>query len=196
MWKKFGLILLSLLIAVMIADASLLWFFSTKQSDLTQVHQADAAIILGAAINTPALRMRTLEALDIYQQGKTQVLVLSGGKVANADIAESEYMHKVIQQYQTSEVITIEDDKSRNTYQNLVNSRQLLQTNGLPHGSVIIVSDTYHLARAVLMAKRLGFETVYWQAPNPSYYTSHELRYYYLREFVAILSYIPKFILG
>ena len=151
---------------------------------------ADSAIILGAAINTPALKNRTLKGLELYEQGKVGQLVLSGGKISDSDISEAQYMEKVIKQNQDGNTKYVLEDQSRNTYENINNSKIKIGDKT----SVIIVSDEFHLARAVLLAKRAGFEKVYWDSPNPFYYKWQELDFYYLREVVAMISYLPKFI--
>ena len=156
------------------------------------ISKADAIIILGAAINTPALYNRSLEGLKMYQEGKADMLVLSGGKVQESDLSEAGYMQKTIKKNSSSTVPTLLDDQSHNTYENIHNAKLLIPD----AQSVIIVSDEYHLARGVLLAKRAGFRTVYWSAPKANYYKISELAYYYIREVFAMISYIPKFIRG
>lgn len=155
-----------------------------------EIKKADAIIILGAAINTPALYNRTLEGLKLYDEGKADVLVLSGGKISEPDISEAQYMQKVIKKNSTENVPVILEDQSHNTEENIKNSKAKV-----PNAkSVIIVSDEFHLARAVLLAKRNGFDPVYWSSPKPTYYNPKELRHYYLREMEAMVGYIPTFI--
>jgi uncharacterized SAM-binding protein YcdF (DUF218 family) len=152
--------------------------------------QADAIVILGAAINSPALYNRTTTALELYEQGKAPVIVLSGGKIADPDISEAQYMEKVIDKNAQGEPQIILEDQSHNTYENIKNTKAKL-----PEAkSLIIVSDRFHLARGVLVALRQGFYPVYWKAPDPSYYPKKELQYYYIRELIAMVNYIPKFI--
>lgn len=182
----YGAIILGMVIA---ADAALVWGIAHVRPDIEHV---DAIIILGAAINTPALSNRTKEGLKIYEQGKADVMVLSGGKIADEDISEAQYMEKVIKKNSREKVNYILEEQSHNTYDNIKNSKAKLGDKD----SVIVVSDAFHLARAVLMAKRAGFETVYWSAPSSGYYRRPELRFYYFRELIAMLNYIPKFISG
>lgn len=198
------------IVIICVLDAGLIFTMANWQPE---AEHADAAIVLGAAINTPALTRRTLDSLELYQQGKVDRLVFSGGKIADSDIAESEFMAKVIKSNTADPVDYIIEDQSHNTYENIKNSKakliesksaerllnsqpELSEDEIMENSSIIIVSDKYHVARAVLLAKRAGFETVYWHSPNPDYYPKQELHYYYFREFVAILSYIPKFIFG
>lgn len=172
------------------ADVALLATFNHWRPP---IEHADAIIILGAAINTPALYNRTQEGLRLYQDGKADTLILSGGKIADSDISEAEYMEKVIIGNTAEPVRYVLEDQSHNTYENIRNSKAML---GEGDDTVIIVSDEFHLARAVLLAKRAGIEKVYWSAPVAGYYRAPELRFYYFREFVALINYIPKFIFG
>jgi len=173
-------------VIIFILDAGLLAFFSIYRPP---IKNADAVIILGAAINTPALYNRSLEGLKLYEEGKANVVIASGGKISDRDISEAEYMLKVITKNSDKPVPVILEDQSHNTYENIKNSRSKH-----PAKSAVIVSDKYHLARAVLMALRQGYWPVYWSAPDPPYYRRSELNYYYLRESIALISYLPKFI--
>lgn len=185
-----------LLAAILISLVNCGLIYAVAKTE-SQFEKADAAIILGAAINTPALTNRTTEALSLYEQDKVDLLVLSGGKISESDISEAEYMEKVIKRYSGEPVEYILEEGSHNTYENIRNSKQKLADVGLgTDSSIVIVSDEFHLARGVLLAKRAGFETVYWSAPEPEYYSQEDLRFYYIREFFAMINYVPKFIFG
>lgn len=185
------------LVLLVLLLANALIIFSIAKSRPNFDH-ADAAIVLGAAINTPALTNRTLEAARLAREDKVDLLVFSGGKIADSDISEAAYMDLVIQRF-ASDISTpyVLEEQSNTTYENINNSKVKLGEQGIStDSSVVIVSDEYHLARGVLLAKRAGFSKVYWSAPEPSYYTREALRYYYFREFMAMINYIPKFIFG
>ena len=158
------------------------------------VPHVDAVIILGAKVGTPALTARALQGLKYYQEGKTGTIVLSGGRGADEPVEEAVAMQQVIERQvaKTGRRMPklLLDTGSVNTFQNIQNSKALIPD----AKSVVIVSDCYHLARPVLLAKRAGFQKVYWGAPAPSYYSDLDLIHYYLREVVGMVSYIPKFI--
>jgi uncharacterized SAM-binding protein YcdF (DUF218 family) len=82
------------------------------------------------------------------------------------------------------------EDKSNNTYENIKNTKVLIGTDK----SIVIVSDRFHVARAVLLAERAGFKEVLWASPSLSHYSKKEIIYYYWREIVALPSYLPKLI--
>jgi uncharacterized SAM-binding protein YcdF (DUF218 family) len=189
LYKRISIYLTIAVLAVVALDIGYITLIAKWRPE---IKKADAVIVLGAAINTPALDNRTLEGLHLYEQGKADVMVLSGGKISEPDISEAEYMEKVIKKNAKGTVAYVLEDQSHNTYENIFNSIRKIEKKE----SIIIVSDEFHLARAVLVAKRAGFESVYWSAPKPEYYNSTELRRYYIREFFAMLSYLPKLILG
>lgn len=176
-------------IALVIADVAVVLIFAHYRPP---VGQADAIIVLGAAINTPALTSRTMEGLKYYREGKSKVMIFSGGRISDADLSEARYMQKVVLKNTApgDQPTMILEEDSHNTYENLKNSREKLPN---VH-SVIIVSDEFHLARAVMTAKALGYGPVYWSAPEPNYYQPLELQRYYAREVAAMIAYIPKFL--
>jgi uncharacterized SAM-binding protein YcdF (DUF218 family) len=187
--KRISTLIIILVCLIVVLDVTAILVFAHWRPE---IKKADAIIILGAAINTPALHNRTLEGLHLYEQGKADVIVLSGGKIADEDISEAQYMKKVIERETDQTPPLILEDQSHSTDENLTNSQKLLGD----QKSVIIVSDEFHLGRAVLLAMRRGFHPVAWSAPKPDYYSNRDLRYYYLREFLAVINYLPKLIKG
>lgn len=186
MLKKIIAIFAALILLTVLLDVGLVFGIPHYHP---KIEHADAIIVLGAAINTPALYNRTLEGLRLYNEGKAPVMILSGGRISDADISEAQYMQKVLKQNTDTDPNMILEQSSHNTYENIVNSKAKV-----PNAkSVIIVSDEFHLARAVLTARTNGFNEVYWSYPEPTYYSKSELNRYYLRELAAMLSYIPKF---
>ncbi len=173
-------------VGILMLDALLLVGFSVFPK---QAKKSDAIIVLGAAINSPALYNRSMEALRLYEEGRAPLMVLSGGRISEADISEATYMQRAMQNKAAVPLNLILDEASHNTFENISNSKAKLSGSN----SIIIVTDKFHLARSWLTAKSLGFKNVSWSAPDTKYPAS-ELRYHYFREFVAIIAYIPKFV--
>jgi|GEM_PF-800297 len=190
---KRGLRAAAVVVAVgLILDLSAVIGFSITHPAIPE--HVDAVVVLGAKVGTPALTYRTLTGLKYYEEGKTNTLILSGARGPGEPVSEAQAMQDVIQEriaktHGNMPHIILET-RSANTFQNLSNSRALA-----PHAqNVIVVSDGYHLARSVAIAKHVGFNHVYWDAPKPSYYKSIDLAHYYMREVVAIIAYLPKLI--
>jgi len=161
------------------------------------VQRADAVIVLGAKVGTPALTQRALKGLALYRASHAGALVLSGGRGAGEPISEAEAMQQVVAREvaRTKDVAAphiILEQTSRNTYENIHNSRALIPK----ARSVVVVSDCFHLARAAFVTMRAGFGPVYWDAPAPSYYPAPELALLYLRETAGIVTYLPRLVSG
>jgi uncharacterized SAM-binding protein YcdF (DUF218 family) len=173
---------------VALLDAGLVVGISQIRPSIGRV---DAVIVLGAAVGTPALRERTMTVMAALQSARSNTLVLSGGQGPTERVPEAAAMLEVVAEQSLPDSIHILlESTSSTTYENIQNSKHLI-----PEAKrVLIVSDEFHLARAVLLAKRAGFQYVAWDAPAPSYYPKRELAGYYAREMVAMIAYIPKFI--
>jgi len=209
--KKFWKIIkwvLYVVVGVLLIDLAVVVFFSVYRPPL---QKADAIVVLGAAINTPALYNRTMEGLKLFNKGYAGELVLSGGVDYTGSISEAVYMENEIvdevakessgnhpsltlplKGRETELPRMILDENSHSTYENLQNTKTKIGADK----SIIIVSDGFHLARAILVAERLGFKSILWDSPSPSYYRPAELAYYYMREVLAMIDYLPKFVFG
>ena len=186
LWKILKFIAVAIA-GIFFLDFVVVMFFSVYRPN---IKQADAIVILGAAINTPALYNRSLEGLRLYQEGKANVLVVSGGVDYPKSMSEAAYMAGVITTNSSATPPLILESNSQSTYENINYSKKLIPA----AKSIILVSDSFHLARAVLVAKRVGFGHVYWSSPKPTYYKKGELVFYYIREMAAMVEYIPKFV--
>lgn len=171
---------------VVAIDATIVFSFAHSPS---HIEKADAIIVMGAAINSPAVHNRTLKALELYEQGMADVIVLSGGRISEEDISEATYMQRVLQQNTEQALNLILEEESTSTYENIRNSKEKLGKGK----SIIIVTDKYHIARSVLVAMRAGFTEITWASPEVEL-SNEDFSYHYLREMAAMINYIPKFI--
>jgi uncharacterized SAM-binding protein YcdF (DUF218 family) len=172
-----GLIMLSTITVLAVAS----W--------LPKTPKADYGIVLGAGIYSPALQERTAEGIRLARNAQVKTLVFAGGTAPGRKLSEAAYMSAYTKANGGVSIPTIIEDTSKNTYQNIRNSR--MKTGP---GSVIIVSDRFHLARGVLLALRAGYYPVYWSAPQANVYQSGESIYYYTREVFALIGYVPTFL--
>jgi uncharacterized SAM-binding protein YcdF (DUF218 family) len=133
-------------------------------------------IVLGCRVNgdTPSLAlMRRIETAADYLLANPSVqVIVAGGQGSNEWITEAEAMKRVLIQRGVSEDRIILEDRSTSTLENLEFSKALLTENGLGN-SVIIISEGYHMYRALSVAKRIGLDaeglaspTVRWLLPT------------------------------
>jgi len=145
--------------------------------------QADAGIVLGAALwrdqPSPALRERLQIAVELYNEGKVDYLVLSGGTGGLlSTISEAEGMRNFLIDKGIPKDKLLLENQSVNTFQNILFSHQLMQKHQL--NSSIIITHDYHLPRAMEMANYLKYESpqgaaVHSKVLNPVYNQAREI---------------------
>ena len=156
---------------------------------------ADAIIVLGSGHGNTAIE-RADKGLAFFRAGKSGTILFSGGKT-DFSVSEAAFMSMIVEKQlgsstlpatQTTPHILL-DETSKNTHENLTNARA-----ELPNAtSVIIVTDTFHIARSVWSAQTAGFAHVCWGSPNPSYIPAFTLLQDYTREIVALPGYMLEY---
>lgn len=128
---------------------------------------ADYVIVLGAQIRADGpsyVLQKRLDAALLYLQEnpETQVIV-SGGKGANEPVSEAEGMYDYLKERGIAEERILLETQSRNTYENLSNSSSLLQKET---DEVVIVTNNFHVFRALGIARQEGYGNVYGLAAD------------------------------
>lgn len=120
-------------------------------------NQLDYVVVLGAGVRpdgnpSRALRKRLDKAFEYYQDNSGTIFVVSGGKGGDEPVSEAQCMHDYLKEKGIPEKNLLMEDQSVNTNQNLFYSRKLI-----PDGkSVGIISNNFHIFRAVRIAKKAG----------------------------------------
>lgn len=123
---------------------------------------ADIGVIFGAknepdgSLSQPMER-RLNVGLKLYQEGKIQKILVSGGR-ANQNFCESDLMqdYLISKGVRLGDIIT--DNKARNTEENVENSLQIMKENN--YKKLIIISQYYHISRIKLMYYKKGFYNI------------------------------------
>ena len=151
-----------------------------KSEELKDEENIDAILILGAGIwgNKPShmLEDRLLEGIDLYNQNISNNIIMSGdhGKV---DYDEVNLMKKfAIQKGVLSEDVFM-DHAGFSTYESLYRAKEIFGAK-----KIVIVTQKYHLYRALYVARSLGIDA-YGVAANPREYAGQIVRD--LREVLA-----------
>jgi len=153
----------------------------------------DALVVLGAAVwadetPSPSLRRRALHAVALYRQGVAPRIIGSGG-LGRFPPTEAEMIRRICVANGVPEADILLEDASHSTLENVLFSARILRQ--MNASRVVVVSDKYHLARATLCFRFLGFEAK-GSGPDRGK-TGTPLRkwlYYYLREIAALPYYL------
>ncbi|BBZ20082.1 YdcF family protein [Mycolicibacterium gadium] len=157
-------IALALFLAGVIGLAADIVAFSGR----SDASQADAAVVLGAAVDddapSPVFSERLRHAAELFDSGQVKWIVVTGGVGQGDTLAESEAGSAwLIGSGIPADRILVET-QSRTTKQNLVFVRPLLSEHDI--NRVLIVSDPLHMRRAMRMADDLRLDA--HPSPTPT----------------------------
>ncbi len=156
---------------------------------LVKIEDPDYIIIHGAALindlPTPLLMKRLDKGIEVFNNyNKKAIIIVSGGQGKDEIFSEAEVMKKYLLNKGIPEAKILEENQSRNTFENLLFSKRLIS--GL-NKRVIIVSNEYHILRCVIYAKNIGFKAVVGVP-------SKTVRYYKIfGEFREVVAFIVRY---
>ncbi|MGF1919571.1 YdcF family protein, partial [Enterococcus faecalis] len=149
----------------------------------------DYIIVLGAGIIdenvTPLLKSRLDKAIEYYLNNKDCKIVVSGGQGENEPVSEAYAMRK----YLLSQNIPLKDilyeDKSTNTYENMLYSKSLIEQDShctTSSSNIYFTTNNYHVLRGAIYAKKVKLHAGGIGAPTASYFLPSAL----IREYIAL----------
>lgn len=147
-----------------------------------KVPEADAILVLGAYVFPDGtvsfmLNDRLTEAYELYKRGKAEKILVSGDH-GRKYYDEVNAMKKFLKDKNVPEKDVFMDHAGFNTYESIYRARDIFQVK-----KVIIVTQEYHLMRAVFIARELGLDA-YGVASDQHDY-GVVMTKYRLREIVA-----------
>lgn len=159
-----------------------LWHFGKRK-------RFDQIVVLGSGIFgervPPLLQHRIQKGIALQKKNPKAILILSGGQGPGEDIPEGQAMKRWALEHGADPSRTISEEKSRNTYENLLFSYDLFQ---VPGGKTAIVSNRYHIFRALMLSRDLAIPAKGYGARATWYFSLNA----FLREFAAYLSMTRK----
>lgn len=155
---------------------------------------ADTAIILGAksykeASFNPCLVSRVKTGETLLKKSHVKYLLMSGGTDTEDQRNESETMKEIAIKDSIAESQIILENKSTSTFENIKNSKYVMEQRGLK--TAILVTEPFHIARTRLIAKSLGLNATYEAAATSPCWTRWKYASrYFLKEPLAIVGYV------
>lgn len=161
-----GRVLLALLLLVLVAAAAVLGgsvyvVWSARAEILSQEEappsNLDCILVLGCGVHadgtpTPMLRSRMTRAVELYQAGWADKLLLSGDN-SRADYNEVATMKTLALEGGVPEEDIVLDHAGFSTYDSLYRARDVFLAE-----RIVIITQEYHLSRALYLADALGLE--------------------------------------
>lgn len=127
----------------------------------SRTQPVDYVIVLGAQVRgtrvSQALKQRLDCAARYLQTHEEAIVIVSGGQGPGEDISEAEAMETYLWEAGISAERIWKEDQSGNTEQNIRYSRALIEDEDADIG---IISNDFHVFRAVHIAKAQGVEAV------------------------------------
>jgi len=105
---------------------------------------------------------RAMFAAEAFRRLRLPLLV-SGGSVPGAHASAAELMKPVLERNFAVPVVWSED-RSQTTFENAANSASLLKAQKV--GTVVLVTQAWHLPRAIWSFERAGLHALPWPAPR------------------------------
>ena len=119
-------------------------------------------VVLGAKVKhgrpSRALLLRLESALAYAEENPETVLILSGGQGPDEALSEAVCMQEWLLSNGLEKSRLVLEDRSTSTRENLVFSDRMT---GCKEGPVLVVTNDFHVYRAVQLARKLGYREVY-----------------------------------
>jgi uncharacterized SAM-binding protein YcdF (DUF218 family) len=135
-----------------------------------ELPKADTIVLLGGGTRPqlpPRPTSETNEAGDrigyaakLYKEGKASEIIVSGGFIDfyGSTVPESEAMKELLMAYGVPQEAIIEENKSRNTYENATYVREIADQKG--YNKILLVTSALHMPRSVAIFEHQGFEVI------------------------------------
>jgi uncharacterized SAM-binding protein YcdF (DUF218 family) len=183
-WRRVLLVLFGLWFALSLVLAVVVHTYGY----VDHVQRADVIVVLGAGMNrnntpSPAHRVRTNRAGELWEAGYAPVIICTGGTPGWATRSEADACRELLMERGIPESAIILEDRSRSTEENALYTHEIMDAHGWK--TAVLVSDRYHLFRANWLFTQLGI-TVYTSPSSSGYLNVPQYGWVLLREVVAL----------
>lgn len=153
-----------------------------------EIGKTDYLMVLGAGIKgeeiSTTLKYRLDTAIEFNELNPDVKIIVSGGRGQGEDVTEAYAMKKYLIENGINENLIISEDKSTNTYENFIFTKELLQkVNPNSDYKITVVTNNFHMYRAKYLGEQVGFECLGYPAPAHKSTTFN----FHVREFFGVI---------
>ncbi len=171
-----------LLLPVLLYSVSLASVYSFSLADETV--QADAAIVLGAAVfrsrPSPVFEERIRHGVNLYHQGIVEALIFTGSIGRRDELSEAAVARNYAIQLGVPPNDIYIEELSTETFENLLEAKSIIDREGFVQ--ILLVSDPLHMRRALTMASDIGISAYSSPTPTSRYISVRTRLLFLLRE--------------
>ncbi|WML39258.1 YdcF family protein [Neobacillus sp. OS1-2] len=191
--KKKIIVIFGVFVIIGLIYASFLQFKISQYSNEDAPKNADYLIVLGARVKgtvpTLVFASRINAAAKYAKENQDTVIIASGGKGSGEAISEAESIKRELVKQGINETRIILEDRSTDTYENIDFSKKLIPQDAM---SGLVVTNTFHLYRAISIARDQGLDVQGLPAKTPWKAVIKS----YTREYLAITKfYLQRYVL-
>lgn len=176
------------IIFLLCAEAVLVGFLAIYGQIDNINYDEDVVIVLGAGVRgdkvTLPLKMRLDEAIEYHNENPDAIIVVTGGQGFQETVTEASAMEKYLTANGVPKDIIIKEEKATSTNENMKFSKEIPDKHFDGSYKTVVITNNFHIYRAVSIAKAEGFENVYHKHAGLQWYN---LAPCYLRESLAVL---------
>lgn len=145
------------LISFIIIEGFIISAFKQDTPDNTKY-----VVILGGGLKgdtpTQSTVCRLITGVGYLKKHPEKLAVVSGGQLPDETTTEARVMANYLVNHGIARGRIIQDERSKNTYENLVNSKKIIdRREGTGGHKILIITSDNHLFRAKMLARRVGF---------------------------------------
>ncbi|MCL2387858.1 MAG: YdcF family protein [Defluviitaleaceae bacterium] len=166
---------------------SLVGFLAIYGNSSNATFDEDVVIVLGAGVvgervTTPLAR-RLGRAIYYFERNPNAYIIVCGGLGNTATITEAEAMARYLYARGIPRERILQEELSTSTLENLTFAQEILSEHFNGEFTAVVISNDFHMFRAISIARRVGIDANHLGAPTPTRLLAEN----YLRESVAVV---------
>ena len=133
------------------------YVFKTKRVEIDINKTYDIGLVLGCSVRS-ILNKRTLDAINLYNEGIINTIYLSGGvgkTSTHRTETEAEVMKRIMLEHGIPESDIVIEGESTTTRENMVNILKLVRNNCGNDSSIVLITSDFHQKRAKAMLEKM-----------------------------------------